>query len=119
MSLLMPPQNGNAPRPTSDAADRHVPSPAAARTHGRAEAVPEPAARAAAMAQAQRLRDLWSDARDQARSAPAGSAAFARVADLAAADAAMAVRAGQPQQARAVVGDALDRKSTRLNPVTL
>ena len=63
--------------------------------------------RAALEAQAQRLRDLWCDARDRARSAPAGSPAFARVADLAAAYWAMASQAGRPDRARDVVGDAL------------
>ncbi len=53
------------------------------------------------------MRDLWCDARDRARSAPAGSPAFARVADLAAAYWAMASQAGRPDRARDVVGDAL------------
>lgn len=67
----------------------------------------EEQARIVAEAQAQRLRDLWSESRDAARSAARGSPAFARVADLAAAYAAMAVRAGQRTKARAVMGDAL------------
>lgn len=67
----------------------------------------ERAAFAQAQMQAQRLRDLWSQARDEARRGRAGSPAFSRVADLAAGYAAMAVRAGQRNQARAVVGDAL------------
>ncbi len=53
------------------------------------------------------MRDLWCDARDRARTAPAGSPAFARVADLAAAYWAMASQAGRPDRARDVVGDAL------------
>jgi hypothetical protein len=53
------------------------------------------------------LRDLWCDARDQARSAAPGSPAFARVADLAASYWAMATQAGRPDRARDVVGDAL------------
>jgi hypothetical protein len=65
------------------------------------------AARANAAMQAQRLRELWCQSRDRARTAPVGSPAFARVADLAASFAAMAVRAEQPAQARVVVGDAL------------
>jgi len=60
-----------------------------------------------AESQAQRLRELWSRSRDEARGARPGSPAFSRVADLAASYAAMAIRAGQRQQARAVVGDAL------------
>ena len=60
-----------------------------------------------AAGQAEKLRELWCQARDRARQAPSGSPAFARVADLAAAFAAMAVRAGERQKAKAVVGDAL------------
>lgn len=67
----------------------------------------EEQARLVAQAQAQRLRDLWCEARDAVRTAGRGSPAFARVADLAAAYAAMAVRAEQREKARAVVGDAL------------
>ena len=67
----------------------------------------EELARLVAAAQAQRLRDLWCESRDAARNGTKGSPAFARVADLAAAYAAMAVRAGERQKARAVVGDAL------------
>jgi hypothetical protein len=67
----------------------------------------EEQARLVAAAQAQRLRDLWCESRDAARNGTKGSPAFARVADLAAAYAAMAVRAGERQKARAVVGDAL------------
>ena len=67
----------------------------------------EEQARLVAAAQAQRLRDLWCESREAARSGGKGSPAFARVADLAAAYAAMAVRAGERQKARAVVGDAL------------
>ena len=67
----------------------------------------EQAARTEAALQAQRLRDLWCQSRDRVRTAPVGSPAFARVADLAASFAAMAVRANQHAQARTVVGDAL------------
>ena len=67
----------------------------------------EYAARADAALQAQRLRDLWCQSRERTRTAPIGSPAFARVADLAASFASMAVRANQHAQARVVVGDAL------------
>lgn len=65
------------------------------------------AARRTAESSAERLRQLWTEARARARTAPAGSPAFARMADLAAAYAAMAVRAGRRDRARAVAGDAL------------
>ena len=72
-----------------------------------AAAAPHPAELLAAAEQAERLRQLWSRARDDARSARGGSPAFSRVADLAASYCAMAVRIGERQKARAVVGDAL------------
>lgn len=78
----------------------------AARMDGSFGAAQEAAMRAA-QEQAQRLRDLWTETRTRTRGAPVGSPLFARLADLAGAYAAMAVRAGRRDSARVVAGDAL------------
>ena len=93
----------------NEVTDRGSPDRGAAPT-----SVTESAARANAALQAQKLRDLWCQSRERTRTAPIGSPAFARVADLAASFASMAVRANQHAQARVVVGDALTTLPTRM-----
>jgi hypothetical protein len=65
------------------------------------------AARIAADMQAERLLKLWDEARSRAEAAPMGSPAFARMADLAAAYVALAMRAGRMGAARGMAGKAL------------
>lgn len=88
-------------------ADSRAQSPVPHPPRRPAPPLPSPAEVAAAAEQAERLRELWTRARQEARAARAGAAAFSRVADLAAAYSAMALRIGERQKARAVVGDAL------------
>jgi hypothetical protein len=88
-------------------ADARAQSPLPPATRHPAATRPSPAEAAAAAEQADRLRALWVRAREEARAARAGAAAFSRVADLAASFSAMALRIGERQKARAVVGDAL------------